>query len=486
MQPHKKFAFDVGITFLASVVSLPLGFVITITLGRFLGAGDLGIYRMASTLYGIVMLFAAVGIPATITKYVAEFKNDRIKFNQIVSSGVITSLFLGVGFAVLFYFSSGLFADIFDMHGLSGLIKILSPVFPFALVGGALLGLLNGIREMTKYTVATIIQSVLMVIITVVLIYCGFGVAGAVAGVVLSSVGSCLFLIFVSRNYFKITLIEYLSTTKKMLRFGVQVLAAGSINEINNQLDIILIGFFLISTDVGHYAVAVGLSRFFWLIPLSVQRITYPATSSYWSENNHSALSNMLNKSMKYCTIILVLIGLGVGFFAKDIITTLFKEDFIYAVLPLQILLVGTVIRGSIAQPIGGSLSGIGRPGLTLKIVAIIATINATLDIILIPQIGIVGAAIATTISLSAGAFIGLFLVVKFVHIKFDVKWYLGIIGVALMAIVLFKFGMVFVNQFLLGGVILIGYSILIFRFFLTEEDKDMFKSLTYPLIHRR
>jgi len=486
MQPHKKFAFDVGITFLASVVSLPLGFVITITLGRFLGAGDLGIYRMASTLYGIVMLFAAVGIPATITKYVAEFKNDRIKFNQIVSSGVITSLFLGVGFAVLFYFSSGLFADIFDMHGLSGLIKILSPVFPFALVGGALLGLLNGIREMTKYTVATIIQSVLMVIITVVLIYCGFGVAGAVAGVVLSSVGSSLFLIFVSRNYFKITLIEYLSTTKKMLRFGVQVLAAGSINQINNQLDIILIGFFLISTDIGHYAVAVGLSRFFWLIPLSVQRITYPATSSYWSENNHSALSNMLNKSMKYCTIILVLIGLGVGFFAKDIITTLFKEDFIYAVLPLQILLVGTVIRGSIAQPIGGSLSGIGRPGLTLKIVAIIATINATLDIILIPQIGIVGAAIATTISLSAGAFIGLFLVVKFVHIKFDVKWYLGIIGVALMAIVLFKFGMVFVNQFLLGGVILIGYSILIFRFFLTEEDKDMFKSLTYPLIHRR
>jgi len=104
MQPHKKFAFDVGITFLASVVSLPLGFVITITLGRFLGAGDLGIYRMASTLYGIVMLFAAVGIPATITKYVAEFKNDRIKFNQIVTSGVITSLFLGVGFAVLFNF----------------------------------------------------------------------------------------------------------------------------------------------------------------------------------------------------------------------------------------------------------------------------------------------------------------------------------------------------------------------------------------------
>jgi O-antigen/teichoic acid export membrane protein len=66
MQPHKKFAFDVGITFLASLVSLPLGFVITILLGRYLGAGDLGLYRMISTIYGIALLVAAIGIPAAI------------------------------------------------------------------------------------------------------------------------------------------------------------------------------------------------------------------------------------------------------------------------------------------------------------------------------------------------------------------------------------------------------------------------------------
>jgi len=85
------------------------------------------------------------------------------------------------------------------LPGLSGLLKILSPVFPFALVGGALLGLLNGLREMKKYAAATIIQSVLMVVITVALIYYGFGVAGAVIGVVLASVGYCLFLIWTTK-----------------------------------------------------------------------------------------------------------------------------------------------------------------------------------------------------------------------------------------------------------------------------------------------
>jgi stage V sporulation protein B len=73
MQPHKKFAFDVGITFLASLVSLPLGFVITILLGRYLGAGNLGLYRMISTIYGLAMLVATLGIPAAMIKYVAEF-----------------------------------------------------------------------------------------------------------------------------------------------------------------------------------------------------------------------------------------------------------------------------------------------------------------------------------------------------------------------------------------------------------------------------
>jgi len=68
MHPHKKFAFDVGITFLASAVTLPPGFVITVLFGRYLGAGDSGLYRMASTIYGIAMLVAAIGIPAAMIK----------------------------------------------------------------------------------------------------------------------------------------------------------------------------------------------------------------------------------------------------------------------------------------------------------------------------------------------------------------------------------------------------------------------------------
>ncbi|PXF56450.1 MAG: hypothetical protein C4B59_16920 [Candidatus Methanogaster sp.] len=53
MQASEKFAFDVGITFLASAVALPPGFIITILRGWHPGAGDPGLFRMTATLYRI-------------------------------------------------------------------------------------------------------------------------------------------------------------------------------------------------------------------------------------------------------------------------------------------------------------------------------------------------------------------------------------------------------------------------------------------------
>ena len=72
MSESKKFAFDVSITFVASVINMLLGFVITILLARYLGAEELGLYRMVSTIYGIAILFVAIGIPAAMMKNIAE------------------------------------------------------------------------------------------------------------------------------------------------------------------------------------------------------------------------------------------------------------------------------------------------------------------------------------------------------------------------------------------------------------------------------
>lgn len=478
MQPSKKFALDIGITFIASAISIPIGFIISIFIGRYLGAGDLGLYYMNLTIYGIAMLFAGIGIPAAMIKYVAEYRADRARSNKIISSGIITSLFLGIGFSVLFYISAGIFERIFDMPGLSTLEKIISFVFPFSLVNGALLGLLNGMREMKKFALTTIIQSVLMMVISVLLLYLGYGVNGVVFGTVLSSIGSCIYLVFISRSYFDITLQDYVQTTKEILKFGVQVFATNAINVINYQADTIMIGYFLMAADVGHYGVAANFSKFFWIIPNAIATITYPATSEYWGTRNNKALQTMIDKSMKYTTLILLPIGLAVGFFGEEIITTIYKEDFKYSVLPLSILVLGTVIFG-IIKSIGGSVTAAGRPDLGMKVVGISAFINIVLNALLIPSFGIVGAAIATMVSLLVNSLVGLYLTIKILNFKFDFEWFVKIFGITFLSILSFKY-FEYINIYLVGIVILFIYVLVIFRFFFTKEDRNYFMQLLH------
>ncbi len=483
LQDVKKFGFDVGWVFSSSIITLLIGFIIRPVLARWLGPDGLGLYSVIFTIYAIFLIPANLGLSPAVVKYVAQYKEKREKISKISSSGLLISLVFGAITSVVLYLLSPYVTAFFDMPELSNLIPILCIVFPLAAFFQTQMGVLNGLRKMKHFAFLIIFQQISMAFFIIMFVASGLGVTGAIIGIVFSPILPIIFgLYLLNKNKVHWNLSEGIVHSKELTSFGWKLAGANAVNEMNNRLDIILIGYFLVASDVGYYSVALVLAKFFWFIPQGIQRVTYPAVTEYWHKNNHNALNKMIDKVMKYCIVLLVLAGLGVGFFARDIITILFTEKFIYAVLPLQILLIGTVIRG-MAQPIGASLSAIGRPDLPLKVSTFVIVVNILMDIFLIPRMGIDGAAIATTISLILGALISLYLTVKHLSIKVDVGWYLRMLVVVIISIALFKFGMLFVNPYLLGGIILSGCLIIMLKFFLTKEDKDMFKYLTHSLI---
>lgn len=482
----RRFALDVSMLFIASIASMLVGFVIVVVMGRYLGPDDLGLYRMTSTVYGIIMLGASMGLPAAVTKYTAEQGADRGAMSRSVSAGILLSLAVGICLTLLMAVFPELVSSPFNMPGLAGLLRLLSPIYPFALVGGVLLGLFNGIRKMKYYALSVMIQSGTMVVVTLGLIVAGAGVAGAVIGIASSWVASSLYLLLMSRQFFSFTLECFVPAAKNLMRFGFQMLTAGAINDINNELDTLLIGFFLTSTDVGLYAVAIMVSRFFGLIPLSVQKITYAATSSHWQENNHAALHTMIDKSMKYCSMILILGGLCVAFFAHPIVCGLFGDEFQAAILPMQILLTGMVIRGGVETSVGGSIAAIGRPDLVMGVSAVMLVVNGSLNLILIPQYGILGAALATFVSLVGGSALYVRLLVKYLSFKVDYGWYGRIYGLAFMGVILYVAGARIADATLLGVFILLGFAIAIYGLLLSNEDKNILNDLIYSFVSGR
>ena len=480
MRAGKKFAFDVSATFLSSAIHLFIWFIITLLIGRHLGVDELGSYQMIYTINTIVILIAAIGIPSALIKYAAEYKTDKHKLSQLASAAIITSLIIGCLCSIVFYCTSLHLANIFGMPSLEYLLKIVSPFFAFNLAVQTIFGLLNGLREMKKFALATILQNILLIAITIPLVFVfNLGVSGAAIGIVLSSLGTLLFLIVISKHYFTFTLKKYVQTTKQLVVFGVKIFIGAAINLINYQADILLIGYFLTAIDVGYYAIAIALSKFFWLIPQSIQKITYPATSEYWSKNNHKALQKMIDKSMKYSACIMLPIGLATGFFAKEIISLTYGHEFNYAVLPLQILIFGTVINGAITRAVGGTLSGIGRADLPPKVSAFAATVNIILNIALIPRFGINGAAVATAISLIIMTSLSLMLIVKNTGVTFDLPWYGKLAVIMLVELLIYRF---LPTSYYINIILIFVTIIIIWFYFMKKDDRSYFFMLVKDL----
>lgn len=456
-------------------------------IGRYLGPEDLGLYRIASTIYGITTLIFAIGMPTAIVKYIAEFKENNQRLGEVISCSIITSILLGSGAFIILFLLAGNIADIFKMPGLEHLIKLLSFVFPFSLSGLVLLGMLNGFRDMKKYALAVIIQNSLTMALTVILIFSGYGVSGAVMGIVISTILGCLFTLYLSKKYLIcLTFNSFIPTAKSMLIFGGQTSIGDLVNTNNFQPDIILVGILLGAKEVGYYSVASGFSKFFRLVPNALKTITYPATVEYWKIGNLRLLNKMIDKSMRYTAIISVLLALAIGFFAEPIVTIIFGIQFIDATLPLRILVIGMVISG-IFNSISSILLGTGRADLGVKVNATGAITNVLLCILLIPVLGIMGAAASTAISLTVVSVMYVYFAHNLMHLKINFRLYIKMIAVILTVVLLSAFEIPKIYIYITGSVTLILYSAIIFLFLLNKDEKDTFKTfVNSKLFHSR
>jgi O-antigen/teichoic acid export membrane protein len=472
-QPARKFAFDVSWVFLSQVIGLSTGFLLSVILGRFLGAAAFGLFSMTLTIYTIASLVGGIGIPTAIVKYVAEFKENKEKLNIFVSCGIINSAIIGAIIGSVLFALSGILAGIFNMPELTDLIKIVAFSLPFLVVNNTLLGLLNGLREMKSYSFRTVFRSVLLLGFTILLVGIGFGIKGAVLALLLSEVGTLFLLIFISRNFFCFVIRDYVKTTKEIVKFGSQLFLGSAIWMANTNADKLLIGFFLLDKDVGIYAIALAIANGLLMIPGAMSTVTYPAISEYNGKKQHEAIETLINKSIKYSLVILSILGILIIFFSKDIILLLLKPEFLPAVAPLTILILGMIFFGAWVS-VGSTFSGVGRPDITWKICAINLIVALVLDLLLIPIFGISGAAIGTAGSLLSEVILSIIMLKKVLNI--DVHNV-----IVMFAKVIVSLGIVFslltifeklMNHYILGiSIVLVYILLLILARIITLQD---------------
>ena len=482
MKAAKKFAFDVGWVFTSSIFVLLLHFLQKPIMARYLGPDGLGLFSMVTMIAGIIMLIAGLGIDNAIVKYVAEYKDDKNKLHTLFSSAFITMAIFGVVASIVLFIFSNKFASIFDMPSLSHLLKIYAFVLPFSLMYGTILGFLNGLREMKYYSFLTTLNSTMIFLFILTFLFLGFGIKGALVGDMLALIVVTVIAGAVMKKFVHFVISDYIENAKTLTAFGSRLVGANMIGQIYNYIDIIMIGYFLTSTEVGYYAVAISLSKFFWLVPKAMATVAYPAISEYWAKNDLQAINKLVDKSTKYSACILVFAGMSVIFFAEDIITFLFTAEFLPAVLPLTILIIGTVTSG-ILRSVGGIFASVGKVNLVLKITAIGAIGDVLLNILLVPVYGIIGAAIATAAAYVLFTVILIYFLRKELTIKLDTLWHIRMAAVVGMSVTLF-YVFSFLNHYFSSTIALLFYLCVVTRYLLTKEDRDYFIKIIKDIRH--
>ena len=150
----------------------------------------------------------------------------------------------------------------------------------------------------------------------------------------------------------------------------------------------------MLPLEVGLYSISASVAEKLLIIPGILATVLFPKITSISGKDANDLTSRVI----RHTIIIMILASLFLIFFADPLISLFFGKEFLPSVLPLLILLPGMIAFG-IGAIIAADLSGRGKPQYAVwsSITALIA--NVVLNIILIPKMGIMGAALASSIS---------------------------------------------------------------------------------------
>lgn len=191
---------------------------------------------------------------------------------------------------------------------------------------------------------------------------------------------------------------------KQLLTDGWPLIVSSALIIIHTRLDQVMIGQMLGNAAVGIYSAAIRLSELWLFIPGLVVQTLMPYFVKIKATN--AKLYNA--RLMQLYSIMFWLgafMGLVITIFGEFFVVTLFGESYRDAVLPLTLTIwTGIFISQSLARGIW--MIGENMQGYRLANNIIAVPINITLNWLLIPKYGVVGASVASLASIGFGAWV--------------------------------------------------------------------------------
>ncbi|MEG0352250.1 MAG: stage V sporulation protein B [Cellulosilyticaceae bacterium] len=426
----------------ASLITRLLGFIFRIYMSNIMGAEGIGLYQLIFPIYMLTWSLCSAGVSLAVSKKVAELSAKRLYQDAIrtLKCAIVLSVSIALAVAVpLFIFAPFIANHFIHEPNTAIALRLLPFCLPFMATACCIRGYFQGRQEMLIPATAQIVEQVARMI--VIALFSSFfipkGLAYACALGMLGLCGgefcSCFFT-FTMYKFKKRSLVlrpaitPYNEVFATLLAISIPITANRFLTSMLQSVENILIPlqlqkFGLPSSEaLGLYGMFSGMALpllfFPSMVTTSIATALVPAISEASATKNQKTLKYTVSKSIQFS----MLIGIGASslFYTlgPEIGMACYKLPEVGEILKILAIICPFLYLQGI---LNGILNGLGLQRLTFKSTLIGSAICISLILLLVPQKGIIGFAIAMLLQSGFMTIYNLFHILKHISLPVDI-----------------------------------------------------------------
>jgi stage V sporulation protein B len=399
------------------------GYVIHSFVGRILGPADYGRYGLVVTMTTMIIILVGNGIPTAMSKYISEiFDTDPRKVLAIKKKAAMLQTMIIGTLTILFFLSAPLIARALSDDSLTDLFRISSLIIPSFALASFYFSWYTGMHRFNVQSILKTLRSVFKVLAIVGLAW-AYKVPGSIVGYALAAFSVFL----VAFTYDRLSVTRSLKNaakaqkmtsedpfpTSKLINYAWQVVLFFLAYELLISIDLYMVkGIMQNDYLTGIYNAALTVGRIPYYIFYALTIMLLPVVSKSTAANDNAKTNRIVSQSLRLMVIFLVPSVILMAQFAQPIIRVFYSEKYADAAYPMSILAWGVGFL-TIFYVMSFVLNGAGKTKISMYISIFGVIVNTTLNYFMIKKFGLVGSAIATSITSALVTFIMIYFLIK-------------------------------------------------------------------------
>lgn len=401
---YKKYASNIGLSGIASAARALQNIVLLIVISKLIGSEGYGIWAQIMSTIALLMPIAILQLGVAMTRFLAA-ETDKRKISEGTFSVLAAATAMGILLSVLMFVLAEPFATTF-LKGTDAaqLVRLSAFLVLLTTLDQVIIEYFLAFAQVKKYAIFTVIQVVIELALVFYMTYSGHGLFGAI--VVLLITRSLFFLAgFYTVKREIIFTMPAFGTLKSWFAFSIPLLPFSLCFWMIGVGDRYVIGYFLDATQVGLYSAAYGLGSLIYLFYAPLNSVLFPAITHQYENNKIPEVKTIVGYTLKFFSALAIPAAFGLLILSRPLLNIMTTQEFTDAHSIIPIVAFGTVLFS--ASYVFADLLMLFKETKLLSVIFTgSALFNLVLNILLVPWIGIIGAAISTLVTFIIHSFV--------------------------------------------------------------------------------